>query len=107
MLQSGELDFFARPPEISAEKLIYKNTPKSKILENIKRAVEALENLKSLEFEDIKNALTRTAENGESRGELLHPVRFALTGLDRSPDPFIVAQILGKDETIKRLEKAN
>ena len=32
----------------------------------------------------------------ENRGELLHPVRYALSGLDKSPDPFIIAEILGK-----------
>jgi hypothetical protein len=46
------------------------------------------------------------ADHLESRGELLHPVRFALSGLDKSPDPFIIAEILGKDETLSRLQKA-
>ena len=42
----------------------------------------------------------------ENRGELLHPVRYALSGLDKSPDPFIIAEILGKNETLSRLQKA-
>ena len=46
------------------------------------------------------------AEQLETRGELLHPVRFALTGRDKSPDPFIVASVLGKNETMSRLQKA-
>ena len=41
-----------------------------------------------------------------SRGEILHPVRYALSGKDKSPDPFIIAFIIGKDETISRLHKA-
>ena len=48
----------------------------------------------------------RIADNLASRGELLHPVRFALSGLDKSPDPFIIASILGKNETLSRLQKA-
>jgi hypothetical protein len=36
----------------------------------------------------------------------LHPVRFALSGLDKSPDPFILSDILGKEETINRIKKA-
>ena len=46
------------------------------------------------------------ADSLENRGQLLHPVRFALSGLEKSPDPFILADILGKEEAIKRLNKA-
>ena len=45
------------------------------------------------------------AEKAESRGEVLHPVRYALSGKDRSPDPFTLASVLGKDETINRIKK--
>jgi hypothetical protein len=44
--------------------------------------------------------------NLESKGELLHPIRYALSGKDKSPDPFIIAFIIGKNETINRLNKA-
>jgi hypothetical protein len=42
----------------------------------------------------------------ESRGELLHPIRYALSGRDKSPDPFVIASIIGKNETLSRLQKA-
>jgi len=29
----------------------------------------------------------------------------ALSGADRSPDPFVISEILGKEETLKRLKK--
>ncbi len=41
-----------------------------------------------------------------SKGEVLHPVRMALSGRDKSPDPFTIASIIGKNETISRLQKA-
>ena len=56
--------------------------------------------------ENIKNSLMNLANTFSSRGELLHPVRYALSGLDKSPDPFIIAEILGKNETLSRLQKA-
>ena len=56
--------------------------------------------------ENIKNALMQIADKLENRGELLHPVRYALSGLDKSPDPFIIADVLGKNETLSRLQKA-
>jgi len=40
---------------------------------------------------------------GKDRGAILWPMRYALSGLDKSPDPFTIASILGKEETLKRL----
>jgi len=48
----------------------------------------------------------KIADGLESRGELVHPVRYALSGKDQSPDPFIIASIIGKNETLSRLQKA-
>lgn len=108
MVARGELDFFFKQPEYAKEKLIYKNTLPEKISENIKQAIKALENLSGENFskENIKIALMSVADKLNSRGELLHPVRFALSGLDKSPDPFIIASILGKNETLARLQQA-
>ena len=56
--------------------------------------------------EKIKEVLIKIADGLESRGELVHPVRYALSGKDQSPDPFIIASIIGKNETLSRLQKA-
>ena len=108
MAERGELDFFFKQPQYSREKLIYKNSTPEKIAQNIELAKKALENLteENFTYENIKSALMLIAEMLESRGELLHPVRFALSGLDKSPDPFTIASILGKNETLSRLQKA-
>ncbi|MDP2630760.1 MAG: hypothetical protein Q8P56_05110, partial [Candidatus Uhrbacteria bacterium] len=45
-------------------------------------------------------------EAGKNRGDFLWPLRVALTGAQRSPSPFEVAWVLGKKESLKRLEKA-
>ncbi|MCX6752192.1 MAG: glutamate--tRNA ligase [Candidatus Nomurabacteria bacterium] len=107
MIERGELDFFYKVPDIDKTKLVYKNISQEKIISNIKLAIETLEKVAEEKFdkENIKTALMAVAEKLESRGEVLHPVRFALSGLDRSPDPFIIAEILGKNETLSRLQK--
>jgi glutamyl/glutaminyl-tRNA synthetase len=43
---------------------------------------------------------------GEKKGDLLWPLRLALTGAERSPSPFEVAWVLGKKESLKRLQNA-
>lgn len=108
MARGGELSFFFERPKFSKEKLTFKNTALEKIFDNLRQAVSVLKNLSEKDFtkENIKNVLMGVAEKLPSRGELLHPVRYALSGLDKSPDPFIIAEILGKNETISRLEKA-
>ena len=108
MIEKGELDFFLKLPEYEKEKLIYKNASPEQISNNLKLAVKALEEITEENFtvENIKTALMSTADTLESRGELLHPVRLALSGQDRSPDPFIIASIIGKNETLSRLQKA-
>jgi glutamyl-tRNA synthetase len=103
-----ELEIFFVTPEYDKEKLIFKDTPKEKIEANLKMAIEALQNLPDHGFnvENIKAALMQIAVMLPSKGELLHPVRYALSGRDKSPDPFTIAEILGKNETISRLQKA-
>ena len=108
MVEEGELDFFYKQPEYKKEKLIYKNVSVEKISKNLIGAVKVLEEINENDFtkENVKNSLMQVADKLENRGELLHPIRFALSGLDKSPDPFIIAEILGKNETISRLQKA-
>lgn len=108
MAGAGEFDFFFQAPNFDKTKLIYKKVSAEKISANLKQAIHALGEIKENDFnkENIKTSLMSIADKLESRGELLHPVRFALSGLDRSPDPFTIAEILGKNETLSRLEKA-
>jgi hypothetical protein len=108
MAERGELDFFFNIPEYDKAKLIYKNTSPEKISNNLKMIIKTLENIDEVNFtlENIKNALMLLADAEGSRGEVLHPVRYALSGRDKSPDPFIIASILGKNETLSRLQKA-
>ncbi len=43
---------------------------------------------------------------GAQRGDFLWPLRTALTGAKRSPSPFDCAWVLGKDETLARINQA-
>lgn len=108
MIENGELDFFYKEPSYIKEKLIYKNTNSEKILLNLGEVLNILNTVEEKDFnkENIKILLMEIADKKESRGEVLHPVRFALSGLDKSPDPFTLAEILEKKETISRLQKA-
>ncbi|PIZ56784.1 glutamate--tRNA ligase [bacterium (Candidatus Torokbacteria) CG_4_10_14_0_2_um_filter_35_8] len=45
-------------------------------------------------------------ENNLTNGELLWPLRVALTSSDRSPGPFEVAEALGKEKSLQRIKEA-
>ena len=55
--------------------------------------------------ESVKNALWPIAEL-EGRGIVLWGIRVALSGKEKSPDPFILAETIGKDETLARIQRA-
>ena len=46
------------------------------------------------------------AKEKGGRGAVLWPLRYALSGQERSPDPFTLSAILGNEETISRIRKA-
>jgi len=108
MLENGELDFFYKKPAYLKEKLIYKNSSLETITANLENAVNKLNEISESEFtkEKVKTSLNTVASGTGKSGEILHPVRFALSGLDKSPDPFTIAEILGKEETLNRLNNA-
>jgi len=108
MVARGELNFFYKQPEYEKKKLIYKNSSLEKTVSNLEETIMALEKLNEKDFtkENVKNILMKITDKLENRGELLHPVRYALSGLDKSPDPFVITEVLGKNETLSRLQKA-
>lgn len=65
----------------------------------------------SASAEDVKEALmpladAREAEAKGGRGAVLWPLRYALSGQERSPDPFTLIAVLGKEEAAKRIQTA-
>ena len=85
--------------------LLWKKEPSfEKTKKHLEEVVKLLSGLNEGEFspDEIKEAVWNYAEK-EGRGNVLWPMRVVLTGLDKSPDPFAVAGVLGKEKTIKRL----
>lgn len=60
---------------------------------------------KGFTVENIKDAIWTYAEE-KGRGNVLWPLRVALTGQEKSPDPFVSAYILGMEESLRRIDLA-
>jgi glutamyl-tRNA synthetase len=56
-------------------------------------------------IEAVKGAVMPYADE-KGRGPVLWPLRYALSGAERSPDPFTLVSILGKGESLTRIQKA-
>ncbi len=57
--------------------------------------------------EDYEKALTDTAEQlNTGKGKLIHPLRLAVSGTGTGPGMYDLLFILGKDESVKRIDRA-
>lgn len=104
--QAGDYDWAFKAPEYDSKVLKWKNDVD--ITAALTRLKKAQELLLAADFsgpESIKESLWSYAEE-VGKGELLWPLRTALSGKEQSPDPFTIAFILGQTETIARIEKA-
>ena len=108
MCADGELSYFFTIPDYPREKLLWKGetdvTKTHQRLLCIRGLIEALDE-SQFTAESVKNALWSYAEE-EGRGQVLWPLRYALSGREKSPDPFQLSSILGKYQTLSRIDRA-
>jgi len=83
-----------------------KNNPEkfNKTSEYLEKVLKLLEPIEDWNYESLKNAIWDYAES-VGKGNVLWPMRFALSAREKSPDPFRLAEILGKLETLDRIKK--
>ena len=97
-------DFFFELPDYDANLLIWKTEPISTIKIVLGKAFEIIKNIEVGEFERQK--LFTSLDNLVSeygRGAVFWPLRVAVSGKSASPDPLVIMEILGKDETERRI----
>lgn len=108
LANGGEIGYFFNDPAYPAEALFWKDdrdTGHTRI--HLDKVVEILQKINPADFmaETIKTALWDYATE-VGRGNVLWPMRYALSGRDKSSDPFTLAEILGKETTLRRIENA-
>lgn len=110
----GELSCLFSTPEVSKEQLTAKEPAERAGLtkEALEGVLGLLEGLPAqLPAEAVKMALMPFADSQEAkgkggRGAVLWPTRYALSGAERSPDPFTLISILGIEEASSRIRAA-
>lgn len=113
MAESNELGYLFSQPKLDKKILLEQahkhldNNEEQTTIDILEKVINFLEEIKEEKWlsEEIKNALWQYASD-TGRGVVLWPLRYALSGLIKSPDPFILSQIFGKEETISRIQNA-
>lgn len=108
MLKAGEFSFYQERPAVTAEKLMWKkDLSKSNTARHLQTVRELCSSVDAAHFtKEGLEAIVIPYAQEEGKGNVLWPMRYALSGRERSPDPFTLAEALGKEETIRRMTDA-
>ena len=96
-------------PEYAPLILLWKKADRMDAMANLQAVKAVLEPLEPSQFtqkalEELVKAFI--AEKGLQNGNVLWPLRVALSGAEQSPGPFELAFALGKDEVLRRIDLA-
>ncbi|OHA70695.1 MAG: hypothetical protein A3H01_00265 [Candidatus Wildermuthbacteria bacterium RIFCSPLOWO2_12_FULL_40_9] len=107
--------FFLRDNlEYETELLKWQNMTDREVIGSLERVEEIIKFISENDWtqDNLEKSLIAKAEKDMqqrkvgSKGELLWPLRVALTGKKASAGPFEVAAILGREKTLKRIKEA-
>jgi glutamyl-tRNA synthetase len=98
--------YFFKAPETYDESVVSKRW-KNDAPELMKKLIDKFSILENPVKEDYESALKETAaEFNVSNGALIHPLRLAVSGMGAGPGVFDIVEIIGKEETLSRINKA-
>ncbi len=91
-------------PSFDYSKAIWKDSNQEQTKEYLQQVISIIEGISDDQFtlDIIKNLIWDYATE-KGRGAVLWPTRYLLSGQDKSPDPFTLMEILGKDKSLVRL----
>jgi glutamyl-tRNA synthetase len=104
----GDLAFVKELPQYNPEMLLWKKSPdREEAKKHLLYIKQVLSGISEDDFivEKIKSAIWSYAEE-HGRGNVLWPFRVAITGLEKSPDPFVSSYLVCKETSLKRIDIA-
>ncbi len=97
--------FFQEPKEY--EQSAIAKSWKDETPDQLKKLCENFTQLSNPSKENFEHAFVKTVEElNIGKGKLIHPLRLAVSGMSTGPGMFDILYILGKEEVIKRINKA-
>ncbi|TSA56766.1 glutamate--tRNA ligase, partial [bacterium] len=104
--------FFKKKIEYPKELLKWKDMTDTELTKSLQDSLNILEKIKESEFNRVNlqikfySFIDEDLNYEGNKGKLLWPLRAALSGKKASPGPFEIAEVLGKEESIKRFKQA-
>lgn len=100
--------FFKKKLDYDRDLLKWDDMTDKEISHSLGESEKILSKIKSEEWkkENIEKVLLEETEKTGDRGKLLWPLRVALSGKQASAGPFDIADILGREKTLKRIKEA-
>ena len=92
-------------PQLNSEKICWKSETKENTKLHLTKVLDLLESASFINKETVSSTVLPYAEE-MGKGNVLWPLRYALSGQEKSPDPFTLLALLGKDESIHRIHVA-
>lgn len=105
LTDAQDFAYLWQEPVYEKELLIWKTSS----LEEVKSSLsQSLEVVSSSEMTDeaLRGGLETLSTKSGNKGLVFWPLRVALSGKDKSPDPVQLAIVLGKEEVVKRINTA-
>lgn len=103
----AHIEFFFKSPENFQKILIAKGSTKEKTKQGLEQTYKYLSEETDFGRDSLEQLLRAVAaKNNLETGEILWPIRVALTGKEASPGTFEVLSALGKEESLQRIKKA-
>jgi glutamyl-tRNA synthetase len=101
--------FIFKLPDFETKLLIWKKSTLEITKNNLQKLEECLKAIGADDW-NLAKLSERVGEwikeNNLTNGEVLWPMRVALSGQQNSPGPYEIADVLGKDESLTRIKKA-
>ncbi len=106
----AENTWIDEPATYESSKLVWKKSTPEQTADILAALLSFIQSLPETDFNavDKLESVIKAwiAENGYGVGDVLWPMRVALTGLDRSPNPFEIAYLIKQEPTVQRIQAA-
>ena len=98
---------FTEKSEYDPELLVWKKSSKEDTAKNLELLKNFLAGVEDFSKENLEVEIKKfIEEKGLGVGDMLWPFRIALSGLKNSPPPFDIAEILGKNRVLEKIDEA-
>jgi len=102
-----KVSFLIDEPILDKNLIVFRKSDAATTKKALELVTKSLLELSAWEKDAIKAELEKIfAQNNLSPGDVFWPVRYSLSGLEKSPPPEEIAEVLGKEQTLSRISKA-